>query len=165
MKRISFAIAIAAAILVSAVLVYSPVYASGEKSPILQKLEDKMGKPLTNAQTDKILLGVKEMTLSLKSSQDKLLKEMTSVTGLSRDQILTLIPRAPQSPNDKNFLEKLETAMGRSLKDPEKEKVGRSFYEFIISAKNASDKFITRLSEATGLPEATVREIISGQGN
>ncbi|MCE1245490.1 MAG: hypothetical protein LWY06_02475 [Firmicutes bacterium] len=164
MKNRGFVTTTAAAVILLVAVFIAPAFAQqGGKPAIIQKLEAKMGKPLTQQQGEKIVQGVQEMTLALKSSQDKLLKEMTSITGLSRDKVLALLPRGAQSAQDKNFLEKLEGAMGRPLKEDEKEKVGKAFYEFIMSAKGASEKFLTRLSEATGLSESVVKEVITGQ--
>lgn len=145
----------------------TPYYKKGtKKSPLMQKLEDKLGKPLTEAQKEQVDKTAWDMLMGMKKTHDKLIQDLASITGLTQDQIKSFIPSKEKSgPEEaRNFVPKLENAMGRKMTEDEKNKLRKAFADMLDGMVAHQQKFIDQLSKITGLSKDAVKECLPKPG-
>ncbi len=125
-----------------------------KKSQLMQKIESRLGRELTKDENRAYLVSVRKAIAGIESIQQKFVKDISDITGITNDKIWDWIPRQGGKPDPKykNMISKIEKELGRELKKEEIARIMKADENKKNSIKAIQKKFADELSGITGIP-------------
>lgn len=133
---------------------------------LLQKIEAKSRKPLTDSQKKQISTAAQEAMNSLRIPQQKFTQKVSQATGVSNNQVQKLMGQNGQlnSFEIKTLIPQLETVMKRKLTTVELSQLRRADMERKQAMIPIRNRFAQRISQITRLSNQQSREILASLG-
>lgn len=137
-----------------------------QRSPLVARVETKLGKPLTAEQRQEIGAAAKETMANLKQAQDAFVAGVAKIVELPEQEIRDMLPQVGNVvPGfDKDMVKKLETKFGKPLSAEQLRQIGE-----VDAAKKRTmgpiqQKFAERVAKVTGLKAEEVRQMLPTVG-
>ena len=125
-----------------------------KKSQLVQKLESRLGRELTNDEKKAYLVAVRKTIAEIELIQQKFVKDISEITDIATSKIWDWIPRQGSQPDPKykKMISKIEKELDRKLKKEEISKIMKADENKKNSIRTAQKKFADELSEITKIP-------------
>lgn len=125
-----------------------------KKSQLTLKIESKLGRELTNDEKRAYLIAVRKVIAEIELIQQKFVKDIAEITGITTDKIWDWIPQQGRQPDPKykNMISKIEKELDRKLTKEEIDKIMKADENKKKSLLTAQSKFADELSQITGIP-------------
>lgn len=133
---------------------------------LLQKIEAKARKPLTDLQKKQLSTAAQEAMNSLKVPQQRFTQKVSQATGVSNNQVQKLMGQNGQlnSFEIKTLIPQLEAVMKRKLTTVELSQLRRADMERKQAMIPIRNRFAQRISQITRLSNQQSREILASLG-
>lgn len=133
---------------------------------LIQKLEARLGAPLSAEQKRQIAEASRAAREALIPAQNRFVQRISQATGVSEALIGAMLPRiGQQNSSDKNIIPKIEAILGRSLTAEQRAEIGRADREKKTAMLPVQDSFAQQLSLITGLPAQQIRAMLPQIGH
>ena len=134
-----------------------PPRPGGPGKGLLEKLEAKLGRALSETEKKEIGDALKTAEQKLHEAQDEFVGAVADATGLTLDQVKAALKGAARGPAQGKAL---ENALGRKLTATERAAVRAAIKARCEAKKAAMDELIATIASITGLTEDEVKEAL-----
>lgn len=134
-----------------------------KKSQLMQKIESRLGRELTQDENRAYLAAVRKVLAELESIQQKFVKDIAETTGLTTGKIWDWIPQPGKAPDPKfkKMISKIEKELDRKLKREEIDKIMKADEVRNKGFLSAQEKFAKELSNITGISAKDIMLMLS----
>ena len=136
-----------------------------KKSPLMKKIENKMGRALTDEEIQKYKDAAQVTIREIVAAQQKFVLAVSDITKIPSKDVWKMLPRKEQSIKDRDMIPKIEKKLGRKLKKDELAKIKKADSVKKKNMMEIQKNFAKKLSKITGISVNEVMQMMPSLGN
>jgi len=133
---------------------------------MIQKIEAKMGKSLTTAQSNQLRDAFSASAKDMVAAQDEFIKSIAKTFGMKESDVRPFIPQIGRdnSDFDKNMMPKIERKIGRAITRDERQRVIEADNRKKGKIRPIQERLAKSISGITGLSLSEVKSLLPRVG-